>query len=76
MAGAASIMCSYSKSTTSHVVSVSDVLRDLINGTYACENDKVMNGIVKAEYGFRGCKWILCSHVSASLKIYTLRYHV
>ncbi|XP_006455624.1 hypothetical protein AGABI2DRAFT_195052 [Agaricus bisporus var. bisporus H97] len=38
MAGAASIMCSY----------------NLINGTYACENDKVMNGIVKAEYGFRG----------------------
>ncbi|KAK7018629.1 glycoside hydrolase family 3 protein [Favolaschia claudopus] len=38
MAGVASIMCSY----------------NLINGTYACENDKIMNDIVKREYGFQG----------------------
>ncbi|GLB44238.1 putative glycoside hydrolase family 3 protein [Lyophyllum shimeji] len=38
MAGVASVMCSYNQ----------------INGTYACENDKVMNDIVKREYGFQG----------------------
>lgn len=38
MAGVASVMCSY----------------NLVNGTYACENEKIMNDIVKAEYGFRG----------------------
>ncbi|KAJ7084160.1 glycoside hydrolase superfamily, partial [Mycena crocata] len=38
MAGVTSIMCSY----------------NLINGTYACENDKIMNDIVKREYGFQG----------------------
>ncbi|KAF9468335.1 glycoside hydrolase family 3 protein [Collybia nuda] len=38
MAGVASIMCSYNE----------------INGTFACENDKVMNDIVKREYGFQG----------------------
>ncbi|KAJ3537917.1 hypothetical protein NMY22_g5393 [Coprinellus aureogranulatus] len=38
MGGAATIMCSY----------------NLINGTYACENDKIQNQIVKGEYGFQG----------------------
>ncbi|KIM41998.1 glycoside hydrolase family 3 protein [Hebeloma cylindrosporum] len=38
MAGVGSMMCSY----------------NLLNGTYACENDKVMNDIVKREYGFQG----------------------
>ncbi|TFK37529.1 glycoside hydrolase family 3 protein [Crucibulum laeve] len=38
MAGVASIMCSY----------------NLINGTFACENSKIMNDIVKREYGFQG----------------------
>ncbi|KAF8153932.1 glycoside hydrolase family 3 protein [Crassisporium funariophilum] len=38
MAGVGSMMCSY----------------NLINGTFACENDKVMNDIVKREYGFQG----------------------
>ncbi|PFH46305.1 glycoside hydrolase family 3 protein [Amanita thiersii Skay4041] len=38
MAGVASIMCSYNQ----------------VNGTYACENDKVLNDIVKREYGFQG----------------------
>jgi beta-glucosidase-like glycosyl hydrolase len=32
------------------------MLKDLLNGTYACGNDKVMNDIVKREYGFQGCK--------------------
>jgi len=36
-----------------------DRLKDLLNGTYACDNDKVMNNIVKREYGFRGCKFII-----------------
>ncbi|KAF9451014.1 glycoside hydrolase family 3 protein [Macrolepiota fuliginosa MF-IS2] len=38
MAGVTSLMCSY----------------NLINGTYACENDKIMNDIVKHQIGFRG----------------------
>ncbi|KAF7329076.1 Glycoside hydrolase family 3 protein [Mycena kentingensis (nom. inval.)] len=38
MAGVASIISSY----------------HLINGTYACENDKIMNDIIKREYGFQG----------------------
>ncbi|ELU39442.1 glycoside hydrolase family 3 protein [Rhizoctonia solani AG-1 IA] len=37
-AGVASFMCSYNQ----------------INGTYSCENDKVLNGILKTEYGFPG----------------------
>ena len=38
MAGLASVMCSY----------------NLLNGTYACENDHSMNGILKNELGFQG----------------------
>ncbi|KAF8346638.1 glycoside hydrolase family 3 protein [Amanita rubescens] len=38
MAGVTSIMCSY----------------NLINNTYACQNDKVMNNIIKREFGFQG----------------------
>ncbi|KAJ7367385.1 glycoside hydrolase family 3 protein [Mycena albidolilacea] len=34
----AAIMCSYNQ----------------INGTYACENDKTINGILKGEFGFQG----------------------
>ncbi|TDL14863.1 glycoside hydrolase family 3 protein [Rickenella mellea] len=38
MAGVASIMCSYNQ----------------INGTYACENDKTLNDVLKREIGFQG----------------------
>ncbi|KZT24974.1 glycoside hydrolase family 3 protein [Neolentinus lepideus HHB14362 ss-1] len=38
MAGVASVMCSY----------------NLINDTYACENDRTLNQILKYEYGFQG----------------------
>ncbi|KAG5731650.1 putative beta-glucosidase L [Termitomyces sp. T112] len=38
MAGAASVMCSYNQ----------------INGTYACENNKTLNDILKSEFGFQG----------------------
>ncbi|KAJ7213894.1 glycoside hydrolase family 3 protein [Mycena pura] len=38
-AGVAAIMCSYNQ----------------INSTYACENDKTLNGILKGELGFQGC---------------------
>ncbi|KAL3419630.1 beta-glucosidase G 1 [Phlyctema vagabunda] len=37
-AGVASIMCSYNR----------------INGTYACENSKALNGLLKEELGFQG----------------------
>ncbi|KIJ61468.1 glycoside hydrolase family 3 protein [Hydnomerulius pinastri MD-312] len=38
MAGVASVMCSY----------------NLLNDTYACNNDKTMNDILKREFGFQG----------------------
>ena len=38
MAGVASIMCSY----------------NLVDGTYACENNSTLNGILKNELGFQG----------------------
>lgn len=58
MAGVASIMCSYSLSFLCFRASRYIHIRraDLINGTFACENDKIMNDIVKREYGFQGCK--------------------
>lgn len=37
-AGAASVMCSY----------------NLVNNTYACENSKLMNGVLKGELAFEG----------------------
>ncbi|KAL0575133.1 hypothetical protein V5O48_006837 [Marasmius crinis-equi] len=37
-ANVASVMCSYNR----------------INGSFACENDKVLNGIMKSEFGFAG----------------------
>ncbi|KAH9028191.1 beta-glucosidase [Lactarius pseudohatsudake] len=38
MAGVASVMCSY----------------NLVNGTYACENNSTLNSILKSEFGFQG----------------------
>lgn len=38
MAGVASVMCSYNQ----------------VNGTYACENDRTLNQILKNEFGFQG----------------------
>jgi hypothetical protein len=29
---------------------------DLINGTYACENSRIMNEVVREEFGFQGCE--------------------
>ncbi|KAJ1302819.1 hypothetical protein OPQ81_003125 [Rhizoctonia solani] len=37
-AGVTSFMCSYNQ----------------VNGTYVCENDKLLNGVLKTEYGFPG----------------------
>lgn len=30
--------------------------QDLINDTYACNNNKTLNDILKREFGFQGCK--------------------
>ena len=30
---------------------------DLVNGTYACENDKILNDVLKREFGFQGCEF-------------------
>ena len=29
---------------------------NLVNGTYACENDAAVNGILRGELGFQGCE--------------------
>ena len=53
MAGVAAVMCSYSEfSFASLGVKGLTVLQDLINNTYACENDKLMNDLLKREYGY------------------------
>lgn len=33
-----------------------DESEDQINETYACENDRTLNQILKGELGFRGCE--------------------
>ncbi|KAI0824217.1 beta-glucosidase [Trametes gibbosa] len=38
-ANVASVMCSYNS----------------VNGTFACENDKIINGLLKGEMGYQGC---------------------
>lgn len=54
-AGVASVMCSYSMS--SYQLFFYPELRgypDLINDTYACDNDKMQNDVLKREFGFQG----------------------
>jgi hypothetical protein len=29
----------------------------IVNGTYACENNKTLNGLLKEELGFQGCQY-------------------
>ena len=55
MAGVASVMCSYSKRATLSLANCkADANADLVNGTYTCENDKLLNDIFKREFGFQG----------------------
>lgn len=56
MAGVASVMCSYSASYLYFSRVALTVPLDQINETYACQNDRMMNQILKGEFGFRGCK--------------------
>jgi beta-glucosidase len=62
MAGVSSVMCSYSELEITLVLRLRYHLTgdlDLINDTYACNNNKTMNDILKREFGFQGCKyWI------------------
>ncbi|KDR74106.1 hypothetical protein GALMADRAFT_227804 [Galerina marginata CBS 339.88] len=50
-ANVASVMCSYSE----------------FNGSFACENDKTLNGILKGEFGFPGCKYWQATHSTLSV---------
>ncbi|KAJ6606906.1 glycoside hydrolase superfamily [Mycena sp. CBHHK59/15] len=34
---------------------VASVIQTVVNSSFACENDKTLNGILKSEYGFQGC---------------------
>lgn len=59
MAGVASMMCSYSASSYQSSFTqlfIFGTHEDLINNTYACENDKMMNDVIKREFGFEGCE--------------------
>ena len=44
--GMASVMCSYNR----------------LNETYACENSKILNGVLKGELGFQGYASLSLSH--------------
>ena len=55
MAGVSSVMCSYSKQPCFVPFASFHIrLLDLINETYACNNDKMLNDILKREYAFQG----------------------
>ncbi|KAF5356831.1 hypothetical protein D9756_006600 [Leucocoprinus leucothites] len=54
MAGVTSLMCSYSGFLSAFPGDGLNSCADLINGTWACENENVLSGIVKFETGFRG----------------------
>ena len=61
MAGVAAVMCSYSPYSFaasrphSHGTDLQNFeFVDQINETYACENDRTLNQILKGEVGFRG----------------------
>ena len=75
MAGVGSIMCSYSTSSLPIFVVLSPLCFsyfpvDAINGTFACENDKLMNDLIKRECGFQGCEYL------SMFKNYPLTSHV
>ena len=56
-AGVASVMCSYSKLLSVTWASLlTGLFLDLANHTFACENDRTLNQILKGEFGFRGCE--------------------
>lgn len=56
MAGVSSVMCSYSRSYNKIAVTGYSFDIDLVNDSYACNNDKLLNDILKREFGFQGCK--------------------
>lgn len=57
MAGVASVMCSYSPYCIPglSLQALTLKLSDLVNDTYACENDHTLNELLKKELGFQGC---------------------
>ena len=53
-AGVASAMCSYSEYDLKIRPNFTNSPIDIINETYACENDQLINGVLKGELGFQG----------------------
>ena len=55
-AGVASALCSYSEHwpRIHSAYNLIKLLADIINETYSCENDKLINDLLKREYGFQG----------------------
>ncbi|KAF6766400.1 cellulose-binding beta-glucosidase [Ephemerocybe angulata] len=45
---------------------VASVMCSYINGTWACENDKMLNGVLKGEFGFPGYWWATHSTTSVN----------
>ncbi|KAG5648138.1 hypothetical protein DXG03_006092 [Asterophora parasitica] len=58
-ANVAAVMCSYNQSVwrnsyLGHILGISLNQLSPVNGTYACENDKALNGLLKGEFSFPG----------------------
>ncbi|THH31978.1 hypothetical protein EUX98_g2202 [Antrodiella citrinella] len=53
-ANVAAVMCSYSESQEQSVMFLLRAQVDSVNGTFSCENDQTLNGILKGEFGFQG----------------------
>ncbi|KAJ6552874.1 beta-glucosidase [Mycena capillaripes] len=54
-ANVASVMCASSHSELNKINR--SLFHRCINGSFACENDKMLNGVLKTEYGFQGYWW-------------------
>jgi beta-glucosidase len=62
-ANVASVMCSYKYVQKSEYCLLALTSHSKYNGTYACENDKLLNGLLKKELGFPGyvlSDWNVC----------------
>lgn len=53
-AGVGSVMCSYNQVSSAWLHSGDNTKSKQVNNSYACQNSKLMNGILKDELGFQG----------------------
>ncbi|KAF8128494.1 beta-glucosidase [Mycena galopus ATCC 62051] len=48
---------------------VASVMCSYINSSFACENDKTLNGILKSEFGFQGCTYWWATHSTLAINM-------